>query len=116
MCADGEVCVLWIGSCQFPTLGFVVDRYHKIKNFVAEPFWYIKVMQKRDDIHVTFNWNRSRLFDRMSTVILFERCLLEKYATVISTVSKPARKLYLSASFVFLSRGLADGCVGSRCH
>ncbi|RPB11715.1 DNA topoisomerase [Morchella conica CCBAS932] len=81
------------GSCQFPTLGFVVDRYHKIKNFVAEPFWYIKVMQKRDDIHVTFNWNRSRLFDRMSTVILFERCLLEKYATVISTVSKPARKL-----------------------
>ncbi|KAH0612601.1 uncharacterized protein H6S33_008981 [Morchella sextelata] len=80
------------GSCQFPTLGFVVDRYHKVKNFVVEPFWRIEVMHKRDDIHVTFNWNRNRLFDRMSTVIIFERCLLAKYATVIDTVRKPARK------------------------
>lgn len=83
-----------IGSCQFPTLGFVVDRYHRVKNFVAEPFWSIKVMHKVDDIHVTFNWNRSRLFDRMSTVIMFERCLLAKYATVTSTVKKPTSRWY----------------------
>lgn len=30
------------GSCQFPTLGFVVDRYVDIENFVPEPFWKIK--------------------------------------------------------------------------
>ena len=27
------------GSCQFPTLGFVVERYKQVQAFVAEPFW-----------------------------------------------------------------------------
>ena len=27
------------GSCQFPTLGFVVERYKAIENFVPEAFW-----------------------------------------------------------------------------
>lgn len=30
------------GSCQFPTLGFVVERYQAIENFIDEPFWRIK--------------------------------------------------------------------------
>lgn len=30
------------GSCQFPTLGFVVERYKDIKNFIPEQFWKIK--------------------------------------------------------------------------
>lgn len=30
------------GSCQFPTLGFVVDRYKAIEDFIPEPFWKIK--------------------------------------------------------------------------
>lgn len=30
------------GSCQFPTLGFVVERYRAVESFVAEPFWKIK--------------------------------------------------------------------------
>lgn len=30
------------GSCQFPTLGFVVERYRAVENFVSEPFWKIK--------------------------------------------------------------------------
>jgi len=30
------------GSCQFPTLGFVVERYKDIKNFIPENFWKIK--------------------------------------------------------------------------
>lgn len=30
------------GSCQFPTLGFVVERYRAVNNFVAETFWKIK--------------------------------------------------------------------------
>lgn len=29
------------GPCQFPTLGFIVDRYKQIKDFVAEKFWTI---------------------------------------------------------------------------
>ena len=30
------------GSCQFPTLGFVVERYKAIQDFIAESFWKIK--------------------------------------------------------------------------
>lgn len=30
------------GSCQFPTLGFVVERYKDIKNFIPENFWKIR--------------------------------------------------------------------------
>ena len=30
------------GSCQFPTLGFVVERYKQVQAFVPEPFWRIK--------------------------------------------------------------------------
>ena len=32
------------GSCQFPTLGFVVERYKQVQAFVAEPFWKIRGM------------------------------------------------------------------------
>lgn len=30
------------GSCQIPTLGFVVQRYKEIENFITRPFWKIK--------------------------------------------------------------------------
>lgn len=29
------------GPCQIPTLGFVVERYKKVKSFVPENFWFI---------------------------------------------------------------------------
>ena len=31
------------GSCQFPTLGFVVERYKARESFIPEPFWKIIV-------------------------------------------------------------------------
>lgn len=34
------------GSCQFPTLGFVVERYKDIQNFIPEHFWKIKGILK----------------------------------------------------------------------
>lgn len=80
------------GSCQFPTLGFVVDRYFKVQNFVPEDFWSIKVTHKKDDLTVTFNWARHRLFDRAAVTILFERCLNAKYATVTKVQEKPTKK------------------------
>ena len=30
------------GSCQFPTLGFVVERYKQVQAFIPEPFWKLK--------------------------------------------------------------------------
>lgn len=81
-----------IGSCQFPTLGFVVDRYFRVKNFVPEPFWAIRVMHERDDNKVTFSWARGHLFDRASVIILFERCLMAKTAKVTKVQEKPTSK------------------------
>jgi DNA topoisomerase-3 len=80
------------GSCQFPTLGFVVDRYFRVQNFVPEPFWSIKVTHQRDNINVVFNWRRNRLFDRAIVVILFERCIAAKIAKVTKVQEKPTKK------------------------
>lgn len=38
------------GSCQFPTLGFVVERYQAMEDFVAEPFWRIKSSKKLQSV------------------------------------------------------------------
>ncbi|KAI6091867.1 prokaryotic type I DNA topoisomerase [Hypoxylon rubiginosum] len=80
------------GSCQFPTLGFVVDRYFRVRNFKPEPFWSIKVMHKREGIDVHFSWSRNRLFDRASVIILYERCLAAKMAKVVNVQEKPTKK------------------------
>lgn len=39
------------GSCQIPTLGFVVERYKEIEAFVSEPFWKIKGSSSLYEIH-----------------------------------------------------------------
>ncbi|OCK90394.1 prokaryotic type I DNA topoisomerase [Cenococcum geophilum 1.58] len=87
-----ELKVISYGSCQFPTLGFVVDRYFRVKNFVPETFWYIGVTHQKENINVNFNWNRGHLFDRMAVTILFERCLMAKTAKVIKMQKRPTSK------------------------
>jgi DNA topoisomerase-3 len=48
--------VLSYGPCQFPTLGFVVDRFLKAKHFKEEPFWKIDAVLSKDGIDSHFNW------------------------------------------------------------
>ncbi|VDL92819.1 unnamed protein product [Schistocephalus solidus] len=52
------------GSCQFPTLGFVVERFREVENFVPEPFWKIVAHFDRQNTQTSFTWKRGRLFDR----------------------------------------------------
>ncbi|KIV88395.1 hypothetical protein PV10_08081 [Exophiala mesophila] len=80
------------GSCQFPTLGFVVDRYNRVRNFKPENFWSIKLMHTRDRIKVNFNWRRVHLFDRAAVTIIFEQCLDAKHAQVTKVQKKPTSK------------------------
>ncbi|KIW01216.1 hypothetical protein, variant 1 [Verruconis gallopava] len=87
-----ELKVISYGSCQFPTLGFVVDRYFRVRNFVPEPFWSIKVSHQKDGVRVNFNWRRVHLFDRMMTTILYERCLQSKTAKVVRMQKRPTSK------------------------
>ncbi|KAL3468461.1 DNA topoisomerase [Aspergillus heterothallicus] len=87
---DGKT--LSYGSCQFPTLGFVVDRYLRVKRFKPEKFWGIKVMHTRDDINVNFLWSRVHLFDRAAVIMMLERCLVAKRAKVTKVNQKPTSK------------------------
>ncbi|OJD19705.1 hypothetical protein AJ78_00328 [Emergomyces pasteurianus Ep9510] len=84
--------VISYGSCQFPTLGFVVDRYFRVKNFKPESFWAIKILHVRDGKTVNFLWRRVHLFDRAAVVVLFERCLTSKTAKVMKVNKKPTSK------------------------
>ncbi|KAI9929279.1 hypothetical protein ASPWEDRAFT_24881 [Aspergillus wentii DTO 134E9] len=84
--------VISYGSCQFPTLGFVVDRYLRVRNFKPEKFWGIKVMHLRDDIKVNFLWRRVHLFDRAAVTVMLERCLTAKKAKVTKVNQKPTSK------------------------
>jgi DNA topoisomerase-3 len=80
------------GSCQFPTLGFVVDRYWKVKNFVMEPFWSIQVTYEKQGETVKFIWKRNHVFDRILCMILYERCVENPLTTVRQVESKPTKK------------------------
>lgn len=89
---DEQKNVISYGSCQFPTLGFVVERYMRVRNFVPETFWSIKVSHEKDGVKVNFNWARGHLFDRAAVVVLFERCLLARTAKVTKVQTKPTSK------------------------
>ena len=77
------------GSCQFPTMGFVVERYKEIENFIPEAFWKIKVVHEVDMAKVEFNWKRNRLFDKTAAQIYHDICLENPKAKVIAVKSKP---------------------------
>ncbi|RLU22556.1 hypothetical protein DMN91_004834 [Ooceraea biroi] len=80
------------GSCQFPTLGFVVERFLAIDQFKSEPYWKIKVTDDRDGICVEFRWSRVRLFEKMPCQIFLDMCLERPEATVEKVTSKPKSK------------------------
>ncbi|ODQ60673.1 hypothetical protein WICANDRAFT_61239 [Wickerhamomyces anomalus NRRL Y-366-8] len=80
------------GSCQFPTLGFVVDRYKRVQNFVPEEFWFLDVSVKKDNKTVRFSWKKSRLFDRVAAVVLYENCMKSDRGTITNVKSSPTSK------------------------
>ncbi|KAJ6081868.1 hypothetical protein N7499_006742 [Penicillium canescens] len=84
--------VISYGSCQFPTLGFVVDRYLRVQNFKPETFWGIKVIISREGKKVNFLWKRVHLFDRAVVTMMLERCLVAKQAKVTKVNQKPTSK------------------------
>uniref|UniRef100_A0A8C3V8W9 DNA topoisomerase n=1 Tax=Catharus ustulatus TaxID=91951 RepID=A0A8C3V8W9_CATUS len=80
------------GSCQFPTLGFVVERFKAIQAFVPEAFYKIKVTHDHEDGSVIFNWKRNRLFNHTACLVLYQMCMEDPVATVVDVVSKPKSK------------------------
>ncbi|XP_042197043.1 DNA topoisomerase 3-alpha isoform X2 [Callorhinchus milii] len=84
--------VISYGSCQFPTLGFVVERFKAIQAFIPEPFYKIKVTHEKDDSSVEFNWKRNRLFNHTACLVLYQICMEDPVATVLDVFSKPKSK------------------------
>ncbi|XP_005098681.1 DNA topoisomerase 3-alpha [Aplysia californica] len=80
------------GSCQFPTLGFVVERYKQVMNFIPEPFWKIRVTHTHDGVKADFSWKRNRLFDYLACQVLFDQCTESPVATVVDVRSKSKSK------------------------
>eukprot|EP01103_Thecamoeba_quadrilineata_P000936 TRINITY_DN10828_c0_g1_i1.p1 TRINITY_DN10828_c0_g1~~TRINITY_DN10828_c0_g1_i1.p1 ORF type:complete len:959 (+),score=147.26 TRINITY_DN10828_c0_g1_i1:12-2888(+) len=90
--------VISYGPCQFPTLGFIVDRYWAIESFSPEDFWSIHVtIEKKDpetgdQLSAQLNWKRNRLFDKHSCLILYEMCVEDPMATVVDIKAKEKKK------------------------
>ncbi|KAL0350367.1 UNVERIFIED_CONTAM: DNA topoisomerase 3-alpha [Sesamum radiatum] len=79
---DGKNVILSYGPCQFPTLGFVVERFWEIQSHEPEEFWTINCTHNSEEGTATFNWMRGHLFDYTCATILYEMCVQEPIATV----------------------------------
>ena len=104
--------VVSYGGCQFPTLGFIVERWARIETFLPETFWSIdlKLQVPVSDVEtgsnnnnnsrpISFTWKRGRLYDRLMTLVLYESCLDVGEATVTQlrgTTKKKWRPVPLS--------------------
>ncbi|CAB9506981.1 topoisomerase 3-alpha [Seminavis robusta] len=92
--------VVSYGPCQFPTLGFIVERWARMETFVSEKFWSIELRitvpvpgadndqnvnpQPGRTRSIEFTWKRGRLYDRLMTLVLYESCMdARDQATVI---------------------------------
>ncbi len=67
--------VISYGSCQFPTLGFVVEQYLRREKFVPEEFYSLHLVLCKERVKIQCSWQRHRLFDLVSTSILHRMAL-----------------------------------------
>ncbi|CAK9183679.1 unnamed protein product [Ilex paraguariensis] len=79
---DDRNLVLSYGPCQFPTLGFVVERYWEIQSHEPEEFWTLNFTHNSQEGTAIFNWMRGHLFDYTCAVIIYEMCVQDPLATV----------------------------------
>jgi len=115
---EGGNNVVSYGPCQFPTLGFVVERWARIETFVPYDFWFLELSlqiqpssgpdsdgnnssnnnnNNRNNISrpIVFTWKRQRVYDRSATLALYESCLDAtpvNTATVIRLEGRPKNK------------------------
>lgn len=55
------------GPCQFPTLGFCIERAERIKKFKPEAFWYIEPIISFGQAAISkyqLKWKRKRMFNK----------------------------------------------------
>ena len=101
------------GPCQFPTLGFVVERWARMETFCPEEFWFLEMTIRLNDDGSVVNhaesggpvnnngqqgkairltWKRTRLYDKLVTLALYDACLDATEAVVTSLSGRPKNK------------------------
>ncbi|RMZ99619.1 DNA topoisomerase 3-alpha, partial [Brachionus plicatilis] len=80
------------GSCQFPTLGFVVERYKQREKFVSKPFWKVCVFDEKDNQKVEFLWDKERMFDYQVCWNFFNKLISHQSLAVQSVIRRPKNK------------------------
>ena len=109
--ASGQQGVISYGPCQFPTLGFVVERWARIETFVPEEFWSIAMTLTVDAAgnhggaastgqqhsasnsrQVHFQWKRGSLFNHGMAAYLYESCIDAGEGVVMSLTGRPKNK------------------------
>lgn len=82
--------VVSYGTCQFPTLSFVVDRYIRVRRFRPEPFWSIDLVVSESGKNVPFAWSRGHLFDKSFVYVIYALLLDDPNgAKFTSVATKP---------------------------
>jgi DNA topoisomerase-3 len=79
--------VLSYGPCQFPTLGFIVERYKQIREFKPEKFWSLNMVF---DKKTKFEWSRHRVYDKLVCLCLLEDCT-DNGRAVVDSVDEQRR-------------------------
>jgi DNA topoisomerase-3 len=96
--------VVSFGSCQFPTLGFVVARFEANRAFVPEVFYSLRMSfecarraeQAAENNGVVemfhFTWDRNRMFDWPCAFACYQVCMDHPTAVVCHVTRKPKHK------------------------
>ena len=97
--------VISYGPCQFPTLGFVVERWARIETFVPEDFWTIEMSITVDVANdensptgrsrgrtLKMNWKRGRIYDHVLALAFFDVCRDFGEATVTNIYGRPKNR------------------------
>ena len=65
--------VVSYGPCQFPTLGFIVERYEEILNFKKEKYWgFSSELQITENDFLKVYWERNHFFDKEPVISIYE--------------------------------------------
>ncbi|KAG0417279.1 DNA topoisomerase 3, partial [Dictyocoela roeselum] len=86
--------VISYGSCQIPTLGFVVHRDQQVKDFFPENFYSLETSVFKK-IRNDFSWRRGNVFDKNCVISFYEALLRTKNRIAqISRVTKTEKVKY----------------------
>lgn len=84
--------VISYGSCQFPTLGFIVEQYLRSINFIPEKFWLLSVNLPYNNELFKFKWERGHVFNELVCKAFHQVVKTAKFADVTIVNKKPTLK------------------------